>query len=133
MLQKEVSKKITASEKSSDYGYISALVNLVADTEYLFDVSKNNFYPVPAVDSGVISIRMKKERINADEFKKYKKFISAAFMHKRKTLVNSISLSRNIKKDEVSDILKKENINENVRAEALSPQILYRLSTLFSI
>jgi len=133
MLQREVSRKITASEKSSDYGYISALVNLAADTEYLFDVSRNNFYPVPAVDSGVISIKIKKNRITADEFKKYKKFISAAFMHKRKTLVNSISLSRNIKKEEILDIIKKENINENVRAEELSPQILYRLSTIINI
>ncbi|MBP7795670.1 MAG: ribosomal RNA small subunit methyltransferase A [Elusimicrobiales bacterium] len=133
MLQREVSRKITASEKKSDYGYISALVNLVADTEYLFDVSKNNFYPVPAVDSGVISVRLKKNRITADEFEKYKKFISAAFMHKRKTLVNSISLSKNVKKEEVFDILKKENIKENVRAEALSPQILYRLSTIINI
>ncbi|NLH39670.1 MAG: ribosomal RNA small subunit methyltransferase A [Elusimicrobia bacterium] len=133
MLQREVSKKLTSSYESFEYGYISALVNLVADTEYLFDVSRNDFYPIPAVDSGVISVRIKKNRITADEFEKYKRFISAAFMHKRKTLVNSISLTRNIKKEEVLSILEKENINKNIRAEALSPQILYRLSTIINI
>lgn len=128
MLQKEVCRKLVADEKKSEYGYISAVVNLFYRTTYLFDVSKESFSPVPEVDSGVIKIERKCDKLPIEDFRKYIKFISYAFRHKRKTLVNSVHLSNGIPKKYISELLKENSISENIRAEELSPEILFNLS-----
>lgn len=128
MFQKEVAKKIVAKPKNKEYGYLSALINIAAKTEYLFDVLRQNFEPIPKVDSAVIKIEMKEERLTEDLFKRYQKFISKAFMHKRKTILNSLTLSTNIDKEKIAEILKKTNIPLLKRAEELSPQELLEIS-----
>lgn len=131
MLQKEVVKRISTKENSSDYGYLSALVNLVCKTEYLFEVSRKNFYPVPEVDSAVISIQRIID-ISKDDFRNYMRFIGYAFGYKRKTLLNSLNLSLKKTKQEIMNVLKKHNLCEKTRAEELSPQLLYLLSKEFN-
>ncbi|HOJ85767.1 MAG: 16S rRNA (adenine(1518)-N(6)/adenine(1519)-N(6))-dimethyltransferase RsmA [Elusimicrobiales bacterium] len=130
MLQKEVCKKITADEKSPDYGYLSALVNLICRTGYLFDVYRESFSPSPNVDSGIVSIEKTKDQITDEDFKKYSRFIGYAFRHKRKTLVNSINLSIGYPKDKLSEILLSKSISPNVRAQELPPEKLLEISKL---
>lgn len=133
MFQKEVAKKIVATPKDKEYGYLSALINIVAETEYLFDVSKHNFEPVPQVDSAVVKIEIKNERLNKELFKRYQRFISKAFMHKRKTILNSLALSTDIEKEKIIEILKKTNTPLLKRAEELSPDELLEISKNFNL
>jgi 16S rRNA (adenine1518-N6/adenine1519-N6)-dimethyltransferase len=127
MLQKEVAKKLVSSYNDSEYGYLSAFVNIICKTTYLFDVRKENFYPVPKVDSAVVMIE-KTNEISSDEFEKYIKFIGYAFRHKRKTLLNSINLSTGLEKEKIIKILEEKSINPNARAEEISPEKLFELS-----
>ncbi|MEF3280922.1 MAG: 16S rRNA (adenine(1518)-N(6)/adenine(1519)-N(6))-dimethyltransferase RsmA [Elusimicrobiota bacterium] len=131
MFQKEVAKKIVSKPKETGYGYISALINLLAHTEYLFEVSRKEFEPVPEVDSAVILIKINNNQITPDEFENYKKFISMAFMHKRKTLINSLHLSLNKDKKTITEKLIAKKLTENTRAEELSPLQLYDISKSF--
>ncbi len=131
MFQKEVAKKIVSSYKDTEYGYLSALINIKAETQYLFDVSRHNFNPIPEVDSAVVLIKCKKEKIPPEVFKTYRKFISAAFSYRRKTIANSLSLSFSKSKNEIEDILSKSGIKPTLRAEELPPDKLLQLSYLF--
>lgn len=129
MFQKEVAKKIVADESKTEYGYLSALVNINNETKYLFDVYKTEFSPKPLIDSGVVLIKSKEQKIQKNEFEKYKKFISMAFSHKRKTLINSISLSSDIDKNII--IKKLNTIPPQTRAEELPPKKLFELAMNF--
>ena len=132
MLQKEVAKKLVSTPKTPGYGYLSAAVNISCQTEYLFEVGKENFFPVPKVDSAVVSIK-KTKTIPPYDFEKYIKFIGYAFRHKRKTLLNSLILSTDLGKECLIKILEKNSISINTRAEELSPSKLFELSKMVEI
>ncbi len=115
MFSKEVVKKITSKEGNKKYGISSILVQSFYNIKYLFTVKKNVFYPVPKVESSVISLTR-----NNNVFSSYKKkllfnFVKTAFNKRRKKLKNSLKLYKN------TNIL---NFNKNnfldKRAEELS-------------
>ena len=60
MVQKEVALRLSAVEKTKNYGRISVLTQVLANVEIKFDVKPENFYPKPKVDSSVIEITPKK-------------------------------------------------------------------------
>ena len=59
MVQK-VALRLSAVEKTKNYGRISVLTQVLANVEIKFDVKPENFYPKPKVDSSVIEITPKK-------------------------------------------------------------------------
>ena len=60
MFQLEVAKRICEKSGSKVYGILSVLTQAFFETNFLFTVSKNLFYPVPKVESAVISLKEKK-------------------------------------------------------------------------
>jgi 16S rRNA (adenine1518-N6/adenine1519-N6)-dimethyltransferase len=64
MVQKEFSDKITASPGTSDYSVVSVFSQYCFDIQLLFDVAKDCFSPPPKIDSTVIRLRRKKNKIN---------------------------------------------------------------------
>ena len=61
MVQKEFGDRFVGLVGSKDYGALTVLMNYYTDTSKCFLVGKNNFYPIPNVDSVVLqSIRNKK-------------------------------------------------------------------------
>lgn len=120
MVQKEVADRLSGKPKTKDYGYITCIINYYGSCQKLFDVSKNNFYPIPKVDSGVIVIEKNKfEKIDSE----FDNFLKASFKNKRKTLVNNLVNNYNIPKDKINKILN----NSNIRAEELSVDMLYNI------
>lgn len=120
MVQKEVADRFMAKPKSKDYGYITLVLKYYFDINRVCDVSNFAFNPVPKVESTVLSLNPRKEKIllNEDE---YFKFLKDAFKQKRKTLKNNLS---NYDWRKVSDILKKHGYGENVRAEELEEYVM---------
>lgn len=114
MVQKEVAERLSAKVGTKNYGAISAILNYYYDVEYLFTVDRNNFYPVPNVDSAVIKFIKRKDLLDLVSFSKYKKFINDAFMQKRKNLKNNL---KNYDLEKIECILKKYNLNLTNRAE----------------
>ena len=86
MVQKEVALRLSAVEKTKNYGRISVLTQVLANVDIKFDVKPENFYPKPKVDSSVIEITPKKKvKFN---YHKLNKTLTISFSHKRKTLKN---------------------------------------------
>lgn len=90
MFQKEVAERIASPPGSKKYGILSVLVKAYYETEYLFTVSKNVFYPAPRVTSAVIRLRRNStEKLDCNEVL-FMKVVKTAFNQRRKTLRNAL-------------------------------------------
>ena len=88
MVQKEVADRLSSTNGSREYGYITVLLNAFYNINKLFNVNRNSFYPVPNVDSAIIKLDSKE--CNLLNFEKFNKLIKNAFRFKRKTLKNNL-------------------------------------------
>lgn len=124
MVQKEVAERLSAKVGTKNYGAISAILNYYYEIEYLFTVDRNNFYPVPNVDSAVIRFNKRKNLLEMLSFSKYKKFINDAFMQKRKNLKNNL---KNYDLEKIEYILKKYDLDLTCRAEDVDYKIFVEI------
>jgi 16S rRNA (adenine1518-N6/adenine1519-N6)-dimethyltransferase len=90
MMQKEVAKRIVANSGSKDYGILSVILQTFASVEYLFDVAKNNFIPVPKVDSAIVKFTFVPQITGIDNLELYRRIIRSVFNYRRKMLRNSL-------------------------------------------
>ena len=90
MMQKEVAKRIVSNSGTKEYGILSILMQTFADVEYLFDVGRKNFNPVPKVDSAVIKFKFFKSISGIENLKLYRQIVRGTFNYRRKMLRNSI-------------------------------------------
>ena len=120
MVQKELGKRLSAKEHTSDYGAISVLLNYYFDIYYLFDVKRDSFYPIPNVDSGIIKLVKKEKTIPLKDYNLLKKIVFDSFKQKRKNLKNNL---KNYDLEKIQDILKKYNLNLTNRAEDLNYEV----------
>ena len=123
MVQREVADRFLAKSHSKEYGYITVVLNYYFDISKVTDVSKYAFKPVPKVESTVLRLIPKSNKEELD-FDKYKNFLKTCFKQKRKTLKNNLS---GYNWNNIKEILDKHNLNENVRAEEISGDILIEI------
>ena len=121
MVQKEVAERICAKIGTKESSSITYMVSYY--TEYLWDiyVDKTKFMPSPKVDSKVIALRFRESpypEVKDEEL--YFEIIRTAFLHRRKTFLNSISSSNKIDKNIVSKILEELEIDLKIRAEKIT-------------
>lgn len=124
MVQDEVANRLCAIKGSRDYGMISVLISSKYNTKKLFRVSRNNFVPVPNVDSAVICLE-KTCKYNINDFFKFEKLIKDAFQFKRKNLRNNLF---NYDLNVIDGILKKYNLDLSCRAEEVDVSIFIEIS-----
>jgi len=130
MIQKEVAERICAKPRQESL--LSISVKFYGEPEILFDVSRENFNPVPEVDSAVIHITRKKNPLKADT-SDFFSLVRAGFSSKRKMLLNNLSASSNLSKDKVSEILKKAGIEPAQRAQELELKDWLRLYQIWPV
>ncbi len=120
MFQKEVAKRITSHQGKKTYGILSVLVQTFYDVKYLFTIREKVFFPIPNVQSAVISLKRKNENIN---FNKNMLFqcVKTAFNQRRKKLKNSLQLFKHISNFQKIPFL-------NKRAEELSVKEFLQLT-----
>lgn len=123
MVQKEVADRFSACPGSKEYGYMTVFINHYYDVKTEIFVGKKNFSPAPKVDSAVISLK-KKQELFVEDSSEYFDFIKECFKQKRKTLKNNLS---NYNFDKINKILNDYSLNQNVRAEELSEEVLLSL------
>lgn len=113
MTQKEVYPKLLKSFKSP----LSLLLNYVCDISNPMNVSRNNFSPVPHVDSVVFTLTPN-ERIKDEHNKELLKLMQQLFLHRRKTILNCLE---SVIKDKAKadEILKNMNVDSKLRPEQL--------------
>ena len=104
MFQKEVAERIISKNNCKQYGILSVKTQLFYDTEILFDVSPNVFFPKPKVNSAVISLT-RKENLNIDcDLQLLDRIIKLGFQQRRKKLKNSLKeldIEENILEDSI--------------------------------
>lgn len=113
MTQKEVYPKLLESNKSP----LSMFLNYVATISSAMDVGRNNFAPVPHVDSVVFTITPN-ENIKNSENKELFEVMKQLFLLRRKNILNNLTnLVKN--KEKAREILGKKEIDSNKRPEEL--------------
>ncbi len=90
MTQKEVARRICADPGSKDYGILSVISQTYGQADYLFEIKRGNFFPVPAVDSAVISITFFEQIGGVDNLELFRQIVRSAFNYRRKTIKNSL-------------------------------------------
>lgn len=93
-----------------------------ATADEVLTVPNTSFIPEPEVESQVIRLNIRKEPIiKIKDEKKFFALIKAAFMQRRKTLLNAVSNSGiDVSKEKMEQILKNLNIDTRIRGEALT-------------
>lgn len=122
MIQKEVADRLTAIPGQKNSGSITYTVYYYATSEEILTVPNNSFIPEPEVESEVITLHLRKEPpIKVADETKFFALIKAAFMQRRKTLLNAIGNSGlNTTKQQLEQILQELNIDIKIRGEALT-------------
>ena len=90
MIQKEVADRIVAPPGGRDYGILSVMVGIHGMVEKIMVVNRENFYPVPGVDSAVIAIDLFDKIENIEDYKLFKDLVKASFQTRRKKLQNNL-------------------------------------------
>ena len=129
MVQWEVAQRLVAKAGSGkDFGLLTILANFWADVELIQKVKARSFYPAPKVDSAIVKFTIRTEPLlKLTDYKFFRKFIQAAFSQRRKNIKNTL-MNAGYAKDAVIGALEKMGIEQNMRAEAMSLEILGQLS-----
>lgn len=121
MVQREVADRIVAEPGGSEYGLLSATVQLYGRVEKVLDVPRGAFSPPPSVDSAVLRITLHPQ---FDELKVESKafiaFLQRSFAQKRKTLWNN--LREHYDEKNLRGALQAAGVTTSARAETLSLQ-----------
>lgn len=122
MVQKEVAERLAEIPGEKESGAITYSINYFADADIVIDVPNSSFIPAPEVNSAVIKLKLLKEpRVKVKNEKTLFKVIKAAFMQKRKTLLNALCNGKILNnKDEIEKMLITLNIDTKIRGEKLT-------------
>lgn len=130
MVQEEVARRMVADEKSpsKQYGLLTILSQFWADVKLLKLVGRKSFYPAPKVNSALVQLQVRKNPIlTLSDYKHFKKTVKAAFSQRRKNIKNCL-INNGFSKENVKNALSTLGLDENIRGEKLSIEMLGRLS-----
>ncbi len=135
MFQKEVAERLTAASGSKAYGALTLLVQYHARVLSLLKVLKGSFFPVPKVDSMVVSVDFEKpypQRAVHEGF--FRTVVKGAFAHRRKTILNSLKGAMpDQTRESLLNALAACGIESGKRAEVLGMGDFLRLSSVLAI
>lgn len=122
MIQKEVADRLVEIPGGKNTGAITHTVYYYCESEKIMEVPNSSFIPEPEVTSEVIKMNLReKPAVEITNTKVMFMIIKSAFMQRRKTLLNALTNTKVfVNKQEGIEILKKLNLDENIRAENLS-------------
>lgn len=128
MVQKEVAVRMTARPGSKDYGALSIAVQYFTVPRMVMDVPPRSFLPAPEVTSAVIACHVQDApTVQPTDEKLFFRLVRAAFMQRRKTLLNALT-GAGLSKEMSRAGLLAVGIAENMRGEQLSLADFARLS-----
>ena len=125
MVQKEVGDRFTTGPGNKSYGSISVLLQYYFDVRKEFLVSRNEFVPVPNVDSVIISFKEKENKYELLDSQFFEKLVRDSFQQKRKTIKNNL-VCYDLEK--VNIVLQRSGYDLSVRAEVLPVNVFVDLA-----
>lgn len=124
MVQKEVAYRLAASVGSKDYGSLTVFLNYYYDIRKLFDVSRNCFTPKPNVDSAIVEMKLKSNRLDVVDMDLFNKLVRDSFAYKRKTIRNNL---KGYDLSIVERVLNEYGFDLSVRAENLELEVFVKM------
>lgn len=130
MVQKEVGERLCAAPGGKDYGAITVSVQYRCVPHKILVVPPESFMPEPEVESMVVRLDFRdKPPVDLRDEKMYFRVVKASFGQRRKTLLNALAAGNLGKsKEELREILLRNNIDENRRGETLSLEEFARIA-----
>ncbi|MBR2082103.1 MAG: ribosomal RNA small subunit methyltransferase A [Elusimicrobiaceae bacterium] len=129
MFQKEQAQKITAHPGEKTYGALSVLSQLRARISLVCNVGRGCFNPPPQVESRVLAFQ---KITPPTHWPEVAKLVQTAFLHRRKTLLNALTLG-GYDKEQVLQALKQLSLQITVRPEVLTPQQFVELTAVLNL
>lgn len=120
MVQDEVGRRLVGLPGTKDYGSLSVMIKFLADAKFEFKVGRNCFLPAPNVDSGIVSIKRRKNDYNLKNEGNFLNFAQDIFLMRRKTLINNLLNKKLNNREELEEKLQILGVDLNCRAESLS-------------
>ncbi|RLD01943.1 MAG: ribosomal RNA small subunit methyltransferase A [Chloroflexi bacterium] len=118
-IQYEVARRVCA--ESGKLSLLALSVQMYGKPRLVMRIPAGAFYPPPKVDSAVIKIDLHPDPLLPDPQREiFFQLIKAGFLHKRKTLRNSISKGLGWSPDQAAELLLSGGIDPLRRAETLS-------------
>ncbi len=118
-VQREVAERICA--QPNKMSLLSLSVQLYGHPEIKCTIPASAFYPVPNVDSAVVSVDIYPTPMLADRhIDTFFRLAKAGFSQKRKTLRNALAGGMGWSKEKAENLLETAEINPKRRAETLS-------------
>lgn len=128
MVQREVADRILCEPGRRDYSSASVKTQVLARVRRVANVSRNSFYPRPAVDSTILNLQRRPDAELEEKFgggtQRFDRVVTAAFNQRRKKLANALASSPGLSTDTASvrQALQRIGRNPAARAEDLSPE-----------
>lgn len=122
MIQKEVADRLVAKPGEANTGAITYAINYYTKPSRIYEVDKTSFIPAPEVNSTIIKLDvLKTPSVQVQNEELMFKAIKAAFMQKRKTLLNGLSNSNLFgNKEQIETMLTELGIDLKIRGEKLT-------------
>lgn len=117
MVQKEVADRICAKAHTGEYSLLSVICGLFGKARQLKFVGRENFFPVPSVDSAIVRIEREPREIR--DYEGLINFVKRAFSQKRKKLSTNLA-TKDFSKGQAEALLASLNFSPLVRAEELT-------------
>jgi len=118
LIQKEVAQRLCA--KPGQMGILSVTAQFYFVCELNVLVPAELFTPPPKVDSQVVVLTRRPEKLFDVDEQKFFNLVKAGFSEKRKTMRNSLSGGLKIGKDEAVELLESADLSATNRAQELS-------------
>ena len=130
MTQKELGERIVGGENRESF--LSLLVQIYGVAEKIFDVPASAFWPIPKVNSSLISISPYNENVYDDDFiLDLLSVIKIGFSAPRKQIHNVFKMSLDITSDKLNQMLSESNISSKARAQHISLESWVLLTEYF--
>jgi len=117
MTQREVGERLAATAGSKTYGLTSVLVGFYANASLVSRISRNVFFPVPKVDSVLVTVERRTD-VPRDIEERYVDIARAAFGQRRKNVRNTLGAIPWV--DDVDALLRAASVAPEARPETLS-------------
>ena len=128
MVQKEVADRICAKAGSSDYGSITASIDVRGDAKITRKVNRKMFTPAPNVDSAIVEIKLNPNKFQVVNLRLLERVITASFAMRRKTLANNLKSAFGLNVEQITKIFEKLNLKEGIRGEILDSSQFVQLA-----
>lgn len=125
MVQREAAARFLAQPGDRVYGPLAVVCSVYYRAEKIMDIPRGSYWPQPEVDSAVVQLVCRPPEGGAGKARAFFAFLNRIFAMRRKTLINNLGRT-----EAARDAIAACGLPADVRAEAVSPGILYRLFTL---